>query len=224
MKVDFSAMRAKMVDGQIRTSDVTNPDLIVAMGAVPREEFVPATRRELAYIDQDIEIAPACGGHPPRYLMDPSPFARLVQLAALTRSDKVLDIGCGTGYSAAVLSHLASSVVALECDPALAASARRTLADARCQNVTVAEGPLARGYPASAPYDVIVLDGAVERIPEDIFEQLAEGGRLVAVVGSGNAGMARKYVKEDGLVAGRAMFNASVGILPGFGVEIGFRF
>lgn len=216
MDTDFSEQRVKMVDGQIRTTDVTDAALLAAMLSVSREAFVGAAHRELAYIDDDIRIAEAAEGRPARYLMEPSPFAKLVQLADIISTDFVLDIGCGTGYSAAVLSQLASSVVALESDVALAETASATLSDLGCDNVAVVQGPLHEGYAAEAPYDVILLGGAVETIPTTLFDQLKEGGRLVAVEGQGNAGTARLFLKIAGIVTGRSAFNAAIRPLPGF--------
>lgn len=210
MMADFSGLRTKMVDGQIRTTDVTSLPLLDALLSVPREEFVPGAKRSLAYIDEDIEIAPG------RYLMEPSPFARIVQLAGIQPSDFVLDVGAGTGYSSAVLSKLAGSVVALEQDHALAERAQSVLSTLGYDTVAVVEGPLAEGYAAQAPYDVILLEGAVERIPQALFDQLKDGGRLLAVEGRGNAAVVRLYVKHGGAVSGRRAFNAAVQPLPGF--------
>src|SRR5690606_35593785 len=179
MSVDFAAQRSNMVEGQLRTSDITDVPLLQAMGAIPREAFVPARRRTLAYMDEDLEIAEAGAGAPARYLMDPAQFGRLLQLAAVVPTDFVLDIGCGTGYSAAVLSRLASSVVALECDPALAGQASATLSELGFDNVAVVEGPLQEGYGPEAPYDVIVVGGAVDAVPDALLAQLKDGGRLV---------------------------------------------
>ena len=152
MDVDFASLRIKMVDGQVRTTDVTDLSLLDALLAVPREEFVPAARRSLAYIDEDLEIAPASGGLPARFLMEPSPFARLVQLADVKPGDFVLDVGAGTGYSSAVLSRLVGAVVALESDPALAQLAQATLSRLGYDTVAVVEGDLAAGYPGQGPY------------------------------------------------------------------------
>jgi protein-L-isoaspartate(D-aspartate) O-methyltransferase len=224
MDTDFSEQRAKMVDGQVRTTDVTDAALLEAMLSVPREAFVGFRHRALAYIDDHIEIAGANGSGPARYLMQPSPFAKLVQLAEIRPTDFVLDIGCGTGYSAAVLSRLASSVIALESDPALAERASSTLSELGCDNVAVVVGTLREGYPAEAPYDVILLEGAVEELPEGLFEQLKEGGRLVAVEGHGNAGVARLFLKTTGVVSGRSAFNAAIRPLPGFERVRSFEF
>jgi protein-L-isoaspartate(D-aspartate) O-methyltransferase len=216
MNADFSQYRQKMVDGQLRTTDVTSASVLAAMGSVPREAFVDARRRELAYIDEDIEIMAENGNGAGRYIMEPSPFAKLLQLADIRAGDVVLDIGCGTGYSAAVLSRLASSVIALESDASLAERATGILGNLGFDNAVVVHGPLRAGYAAEGPYDVIVLEGAVGEIPPALFDQLRDGGRLVAVEGYGNAGVARLYVKVDGIVTGRRAFNAAIKPLPGF--------
>lgn len=216
MNADYSQYRQKMVDGQLRTTDVNSAAVLSAMGSVPREAFVDARRRELAYIDEDIEISAPNGDAAGRYIMEPSPFGKLVQLADIRPGDVVLDVGCGTGYSAAVLSRLASSVIAVESDAALAERATSILADLGFDNAAVVNGPLRSGYAAEGPYDVIVIEGAVGEIPAALFDQMRDGGRLVAVEGYGNAGVARLYVKADGVVTGRRGFNAAVKPLPGF--------
>lgn len=216
MSIDFDMARTKMVDNQIRTTDVTAYEVIGAFLAVPRERFVPARLRDLAYIDSDIEIAPAEGGRRARYLMEPSPLAKLVQLAEVRKDDVVLEIGCGTGYGSAILSMLAASVVSLECDESLAARASETLTELGYDNVAVVTGPLAEGYSPEAPYDVIFFSGAVDHVPDALLSQLRDGGRLVVVEGSGNASRAKLYLREDGIVSDRAVFNTSVKALPGF--------
>ncbi|SMH49089.1 protein-L-isoaspartate O-methyltransferase family protein [Mesorhizobium australicum] len=218
MMADFSGLRTKMVDGQVRTTDVTSLPLLDALLSVPREEFVPAAKKSLAYIDEDLEIAPG------RYLMEPSPFARIAQLAEIQPGDFVLDVGAGTGYSSAVLSKIAGSVVALEQDPALAEKAQSVLSALGYDTVAVVEGPLTAGYPAQAPYDVIVIEGAVEQIPQALFDQLKDGGRLVAVEGLGNSGVVHIYVKHGSSVSARRAFNAAVKALPGFNNAPVFEF
>jgi protein-L-isoaspartate(D-aspartate) O-methyltransferase len=219
--MNFEAARIKMVDNQIRTTDVTSHSVLSAFLSVPREEFVPAKMRELAYIDTDIELV---GGPQPRYLMEPSPLAKLLQLAEISNSDLVLEIGCGTGYTSALLSLLAGSVVALESDEALAATATETLARLGYDNIAVVSGDLTKGYAAEAPYDVIFINGAVEMIPAELFEQLRDGGRLVVVEGFGNASRAKLYVRESGMTSERADFNTAVKPLPGFRRDRSFVF
>ena len=220
---DFSELRVKMVDGQLRTTDVTNLRLLSAMLEVPREAFVPESRRALAYIDENILISDQ-GAQTARYLMKPSPLGKLIQLAEVGPRDKVLDVGAGTGYAAAVLSRLARSVVALECDDSLADKAAATLAGLGCENVSVVRGPLPAGYKEGAPYDALLVGGSVDELPETLIEQLAEGGRLVVVEGRGNAASARIYLKSNGIATGRRVFNAAVKPLPGFERAPAFEF
>ncbi|PSM18022.1 MULTISPECIES: protein-L-isoaspartate O-methyltransferase family protein [Nitratireductor] len=223
MSADFEQLRIKMVDGQLRTTDVTNLPILEAFLSVPREAFVPARLKELAYIDEDVDITPP-DGEARRFLMEPSPLAKLIQLADIETGDVVLDVGTGTGYAAAILSQLAGSVIALESDAALAAQASERLSELGCDNVAVVEGALEAGYPSEAPYDVILVAGAVDRVPDTLFEQMKDGGRLVTVEGHGNAGVARLYLKQGDHVSGRWAFNAAVKPLPGFQAEPAFEF
>jgi protein-L-isoaspartate(D-aspartate) O-methyltransferase len=208
--IDYKAARTKMVDNQIRTTDVTSHEVLDAFLTVPREEFVAAAVKPLAYIDNDIQLAPG------RFLMEPSPLAKLIQLADIAPGDIVLEVGCGSGYASAILSKLGSSVVALESDAELAASATETLASLGYDNVAVVTGDLEGGYAPEAPYDAVFVHGAVEFVPEALFAQLRDGGRLVVVEGYGNASQARLYIKEGGRVAERNAFNTAVKPLPGF--------
>jgi protein-L-isoaspartate(D-aspartate) O-methyltransferase len=213
---NFAAERATMVDSQIRTNDVTNKRLLEALYTVPREAFAPASARALAYMDSDLPVAPANGSAPGRRLLAPMTFAKLTQLAAVQESDKVLDVGAATGYSTAVFARLAASVVGLECSPALADEARRTLAALGASNARTETGPLEAGWPADAPYDVIFFNGSVNKVPENLFADLAEGGRLVAIIAPSMNGKACLYQKTRGQVSGRAMFDAGAPQLPGF--------
>jgi protein-L-isoaspartate(D-aspartate) O-methyltransferase len=208
--IDFEAARIKMVENQIRTTDVTSHSVLQAFLAVPREAFVPEKSKVLAYIDTDIELAPG------RFLMEASPLAKLLQIAAITKTDKVLEIGAASGYVSAVLSHLAQSVVAVESDENLAYQAKRVLDHAGHSNVTVVNGDLEKGCPAKAPFDLIFVNGAVEEIPALLLDQLGEGGRLVAVVGYGNAAQAKLFLREQGVISETSRFNLSVKPLPGF--------
>ncbi|MET0259417.1 MAG: protein-L-isoaspartate O-methyltransferase [Methylobacterium sp.] len=216
--MDFAAARTKMVDNQIRTTDVTSHEILRAFLSVPRERFVPAPRQPLAYIDEDIPLG---GG---RFLMEPSPFAKLLQLAQVGPGDVVLDVGCGTGYSSAVLSHLGGSVVALEEDASLAGQASETLDSLGIVSCAVVVGSLVEGVSSEAPFDVIVFQGAVEEIPSTFFDQLKDRGRLVVVEGYGLSAMAKLYTKEDGIVSDRFGFNCSVKPLPGFARRPSFVF
>lgn len=221
--MNFEAARTKMVDNQIRTTDVTSHSVLSAFLTVPREEFVPAKMKELAYIDTDIALDATNGGAP-RFLMEPSPLAKLLQLAEIAKSDVVLEIGCGTGYASALLSLIAGSVVALESDQALAATATETLTRLGYDNIAVVTGELEKGYAAEAPYDVIFVHGAVEVLPAPLFKQLRDGGRLVVVEGFGNASRAKLYLHEHGKTSERADFNTAVKPLPGFRREQEFVF
>ncbi len=211
--VDFARQRQVMVDGQVRVNDVTDPRIIEAMLTLPREQFVPRSRVELAYIDEDIEIKEAFGAAPARYLMEPMTLAKLAQALEIEPNDRALVVGCATGYSAALLASLASEVIALESEEALAAEARRIL---KQRNITVVSGALTAGWPYSAPYNAILIDGSVEFVPDSITAQLADGGRLVAVVGTGRAAKALVYVKSGTVVSARPLFDAAIPTLPGF--------
>lgn len=208
--MDYEAARIKMVDNQVRTTDVTSHSVLRAFMTVPREAFVPEKSKVLAYIDEDIEVAPG------RYVMEASPLAKLLQLAAVTKDDVVLEVGCGTGYATALLSQIASAVVAVESDAGLATKATETLASLGCDNVVVVTGDMEAGYAAEAPYDLIFINGSVEEVSQALFGQLRDGGRLVTVVGYGNASTARVYRKENGVISEATFFNTSVKPLPGF--------
>ena len=213
---DFAAQRLSMVESQLRPNEVTDTRLLAAMRELPRELFVPPRVRSLAYIDEAIEIFPSVDGAPARYLLAPMVLARLVQLAAVGPEDSVLDVGCGTGYSTAVLARLGRKVVGLESEPELADAARRALRQVGAENAEIVEGPLPRGYKRGAPYDVILLNGSVPESPEALIEQLEEGGRLAAVLAGGLQGKAYLFVKIAGEASGLPHFDAGARPLPGF--------
>jgi protein-L-isoaspartate(D-aspartate) O-methyltransferase len=208
--------RFNMVETQIRPSHVTDDRLLAAMMAVPREKFVPGAARALAYADVPVALAPG------RYLLDPRSFAKLVQLAGIEADDRVLDVGGGTGYSAAVLARLAGEVVALEQDADLVRAASQLLANA-VGKVEVVQGGLVEGVKDRAPFDVIFINGAIEQVPDALLGQLAEGGRLVAVLKDGQS-RAWLYLKENGQVGRRPDFDADVPVLAGFKKAMGFVF
>ncbi|WP_074381241.1 protein-L-isoaspartate O-methyltransferase family protein [Bartonella doshiae] len=216
MVADFADLRRKMVDNQIRTVDVTDLSVLEAFLKVPREDFVPEDMKALSYLDTDVIVFPAQNGMPACYLMRPASLAKLLQLAAVKSSDFVLDVGANSGYCAALLSKLAGSVIALEGNKALLERAAKILEHHQCDNVVVIHGALEQGYAIEGLYDVIFIEGAVDFIPEALFDQMKDGGRLVVVEGHGNAGIARIYVKEDGIISARRAFNLAVKSLPNF--------
>lgn len=208
-----------MVDTQLRTNKVTDAQVLAAMGDVPREIFVPEDRASLAYIDEDIRIGKS------RCMVEPMVLARMIQAAEIGPEDVVLDIACGAGYSSAVLGHIARAVVAVESDTDLAGSASARITKLGLDNVVIEIGQINAGWADQAPFDVIMINGACEKISDAVLSQLAEGGRLCAVVG-GAAGtcVATLFVKSGGIVSRRALFDASVPALPEFELEEGFTF
>ena len=208
--------RFNMIEAQIRTNNVTDVRIHAALDAVMRERFVPTAKQALAYADVPVEIAPG------RYLLDPRSFAKALQLLHVTAEDKVLDVGCGTGYSSVVLGRLARTVIALEQDADLVRVAAGLLEGQA--NVQITQGALIEGFKDSGPYDVIFVNGAIEAQPDTLLSQLAEGGRLVAFLQSGAQGRATLYLKEQGQVGHRSDFDANVPLLAGFKKHIGFVF
>lgn len=208
--MDTTRARRTMVDNQVRPADVTDHRIIAALLDVPREQFVAPSRRAVAYLDIDV---PAAEGSA-RVLLKPIVFGKLLQAAGVKESERVLDAGCATGYSAAVLARLAAHVVALEEDATLARAATGNLAGAG--NVSVVTGPLAAGWAQEGPYDVILLEGRSEVAPEALCAQLADGGRLLAVIGIAPMGKATIYTKAGPHVTAQPLFDAAAPVLPGF--------
>jgi protein-L-isoaspartate(D-aspartate) O-methyltransferase len=216
--MNFAEARTNMIEGQLRPNRVVNERLLEALAAVPREEFVPEEAVAIAYVDEAIEVEAG------RFLMEPMVQARLLQEADIKPTEAVLEVACGTGYGAALMGRLASSVVALEENPVLVFSATRKLQKVGARNVVVVRGPLTLGYAANAPYDVIFLGGGVSAVPVALFDQLAEGGRLLAIVGTAGLGQAMLWQKANGVVASRVLFDAGIPMLPEFTFKPGFVF
>ena len=222
--LNFEAARANMVESQVRPNGITDPRILEAMISIAREDFVPHDRRSVAYMDGDILITEEKHGGAPRYLMEPMIFARLVQLAEIGDDDKVLHIGCGRGYGTAVLSRIAKSVTAIDEDARLAALAGSKLKELGVANATVEMRQHAGGDAAHGPYDVILIEGRVPVVPSALFDQLKEGGRLVAVVGNDVLSRAM-FFRRDGSIGSRTAFDASVQQLPGIvAPQAGFVF
>ncbi|MFZ5691603.1 MAG: protein-L-isoaspartate O-methyltransferase family protein [Pseudomonadota bacterium] len=214
---DFAALRRAMVDGQIRTADVTDRPLIQAMLDVPRERFVTADQVSLAYLDLDL---PAGDGT--RRLLKPMVLARMLQALQISSGQRVLDVGCATGYAAALLAHLGAAVVALEEHPVLARHARANLAGLPA--VSVVEGPLVDGHAAGAPYDAILVEGAIEQEPSRLFGQLANGGALICIRGRGPGAKVVLYRRDGDDITPRTVFETSGTVLPGFARPEAFAF
>jgi protein-L-isoaspartate(D-aspartate) O-methyltransferase len=209
----FVTARQKMVDGQVRPSDVTDIRILDAMLAVPREAFVPANQRALAYLDIDLDVSAGAGAK--RFLIKPQVTAKMLQAAEIKDGDKVLVAGTAAGYTAAVVAQLAGQVIATESDPAEVARASDVLAQLGLANVTFRASAAAEGDSASAPYDVIVLDGATEIVPERLYGQLKEGGRLVGVFAISRPPRAMIVTHSHHDFGTRALFDATAPVLPG---------
>lgn len=222
--IDFAELRRGMVDGQVRTNDVTDLRIVEAMLDIPRERFVPPALEPFAYIDGDIQLRPASDAAPARFLLEPRVLAKLIQLADVQPDHRVLDVAPGTGYSSAILGRLSGQVVAVDDVPEFVSTAKATLAQLDLANVAVVEGRLTAGWPSQAPYDAIFLNGAVEVIPAILFDQLKDGGRLLTVMGYGGAGRAAVFTKIAGGVSEVFDFNAAIPPLPGFAAPPRFVF
>jgi len=218
--IDFVTARRMMVDGQVRINDVTDLRIQSAMLDVPRERFISGEKQELAYLDLNVPVLSAG-----RHLLKPMVVAKLIQAAEIDAEDRVLDVACATGYSSAIVSRLAASVIALEEDAGLARTAKQLLAALGAANVTVVNGPLTGGHPEQAPYDAILLNGAIEITPQALLAQLKAGGRLVAVIGERPIGKATLFRRSmTGHLGSHSLFDAAAPLLPGFAKPAGFVF
>jgi protein-L-isoaspartate(D-aspartate) O-methyltransferase len=217
--MSYQLARTNMVESQVRTNKVTDPALIDALSSVPRELFVPAPMRGIAYVDEDLDLG---GG---RCLMEPMVLARLLQAAALQSSDRLLEIGCGTGYATAIAAHLAAHVLGIESVEAHVRQARELLGTLKLANAEILAGPLAAGAPVRGPFNAILLSGAVAAIPKPLTAQLADGGRLLAVIRrSAGLGQATLTLRTGDVFSSRILFDAATPMLPEFEPQESFVF
>ena len=214
---DFSARRTMMVDTQVRPSDVTKFPIIEAMLSVPREDFVPASQREAAYMGENIELSDN------RVILEPRTLAKMLDVLDIGQDELVLDIGAGYGYSSAVIAHMAQAVVALEEDNAMVEEAKDALVAANADNVVIEHGSLVAGAAEHGPYDVIIIQGGVSHLPQAIISQLKEGGRIACLFMEDALGEVRIGYKMDEHVSWRRSFNAGAPVLNGFERHIGFQ-
>jgi protein-L-isoaspartate(D-aspartate) O-methyltransferase len=212
----FEERRERMVDTQVRPADVTRFPIIEAMLSVPRERFVPETMREAAYLGENVTLSRN------RVVLDPRTIAKMLNAADIGPTDLVLDVACGYGYTAALAARLAEAVVALEDTADFAREAEQALAAEGADNAVVLEGPLSDGAPPHAPYDVILVEGAVEVLPDTFADQLSDGGRIVCLFMEGELGVVRLGLKADGALTWRYAFNAGAPVLPGFAATRAF--
>ncbi len=213
-----------MVDNQLRTNDVTAFDILDRFGEIPRENFLPENKKPFAYMDDDIQCWGVGTGDDTRYLMEPVPHARMLQAAKIKSTDLALHIGCGTGYSTAILSGFCDSVVAIESDAALVEQATANLLELQIDNAAVLESPLNDGFAAEGPYDVIFINGAVDAVSDELLKQLKPTGRLMAFVGQGNAGSLTLFQPTSAGATSMPIMNSSVPALPGFERAVEFDF
>lgn len=218
--MNYRVARENMVEGQVRPSSVTRPDLVEAMRRIPREMFVPAALAPLAYIDEDLSLGDG------RYLIEPTTMARLIQATDLKADDLVLDIGCGTGYSTALLASLVNTVVAVDSDKDLIAKAEKILSGLDICNAAIFHGDHTGGFARQAPYDVILINGMVHGVPQSLTDQLADNGRLVCVLAPerGKMGLATLFERHGDTISSRPLFDAAVPVLSGFEKKPEFTF
>lgn len=208
--MDFAFARHNMVESQLRTNKVIDEAIVDAMSRIPREQFVPDSLRAVAYVDEDVPISST------RYLVEPLVFARLAQQLEIRPGARVLIVGAGTGYGAAVLAQAGAAVLALESDSSIAAAAKIALSRLKVRNVSVVEGALSAGWPSAAPYDAILIEGATGTLPPALGNQVADGGRIVGVVArAGEPGRATMWSKFGDTLTSQVLFDANVPMLPG---------
>ena len=213
---EFASRRVTMVDTQVRPSDVTKFPIIAAMLAVRREVFVPDAQREAAYVGENVDLGAG------RVVLEARTLAKMLDALDIQPSELILDIGCGYGYSAAVIAHLAEAVIAVEADDLMATEAQRRLATEGVDNAVVVAGALDRGAAKHGPYDAVVVQGGVEVIPDAVLDQIRDGGRIAAIFMAGPLGRAMIGYKMDGRVTWRFAFNATAPVPPGFAAARGF--
>lgn len=207
---DFSDRRRMMVDTQIRPADVTKYPIIEALLAIPRENFVPDSQSEVAYADQSVPLSDG------RVVPEPRTLAKMLDALDVRQDELVLDVACGLGYSTAVVARLAQMVIGVEEDESLAAEAQETLSNSSADNAIVHQGVLTEGASEHGPYDVILIEGGVEEVPDELLAQLKDGGRIAALFMSGALGEVKVGYKSAGRVSWRFEFNAGAPVLPGF--------
>jgi len=219
--VDAEQQRHNMVESQVRPSDISDRRIIRAMQSIAREKFLPEALQSLAYLDGALTL-PSRAGSGARSEHAPRVMAKLIQAADINATDVILDVGSATGWSSALLATLGETVVALDCDEVLAEQATKALSDLSIDNVAVVTGPLADGYTKAGPYDVIMLGGAIAAPSQALFEQLKDGGRLVAVMQNGGMGQACCWLRRGTTLSKRICFDAVAPFLPGFDPVVEF--
>lgn len=214
---NFEMRRTVMVDTQVRPSDVTKFPIIEAMLSVAREDFVPVAQREAAYMGENIDLGAG------RVVLEPRTLAKMLDVLDIGNDELVLDIGVGYGYSSAVIAHMAEAVVAVEEDEDLAREAQEALMTAGADNVALHTGPLAEGAAKHGPYDVVIVQGGVARLPQALLDQIKDGGRIACLFMDGALGEVRVGYKIDGRISWRNAFNAGAPVLPGFEAHSQFQ-
>lgn len=216
--MDFAQARTAMVDSQVRPNDVTKYSIIAALQKVERENFVPESMRMVAYADSPIALDTG------RVILDARVFSKMLDALNILPTDFVLDIGCGLGYSTAVIASLSEAVIGVEDDATRVTDATENLMAAQVDNAVILEGELAKGAAKHGPYDVVIMEGAVEQVPANLIKQIKDGGRMAAIFNKNGVGIVRIGIKNGDGISWRDTFNADAPILPGFQSDKGFTF